>query len=203
MENFFVNSIAQAELADKERGFVRHCGLDCLERSESAVFEELVDGLRRGRSLDLETGNGDFAGLASRLGFEAVGIDLGEEVVSEARARNPEAVFRVMDARHLPHRWKNCFDLVTIMTCCLSDFDDEEKERVVAGAATVLRGGGSLVVSDWNKCGGKLNCPKTGFDWKRCGCANEVACLLGGDFEIRKRAMHSGNKKFTIVAEKW
>ncbi len=172
------------------------------DASQEEAFFDLVALLPRGRSLDLETGQGVFAGLASSLGFSAVGVDLREEAVFEARRNYPDAVFAAANSRKLPLRWKREFALVSLMSGGLSRFDDAGKRKVLRSAASALKSGGFLVVSDWNRCGGVPGCKKTGRDWKECRCAGELAGIVGDDFEVKKVVTYYGSKMFVLLAEK-
>jgi SAM-dependent methyltransferase len=56
-------------------------------------------GLKPGTLLDLGCGNGFWSGLFADEGFTVTGLDVYEPYIEEARAKHPDVVFEVDDAR--------------------------------------------------------------------------------------------------------
>ncbi|HWL89319.1 MAG TPA: methyltransferase domain-containing protein [Polyangiaceae bacterium] len=90
-----------AELYDTKHAFVTAYGADLLE---------LLAAKPQERVLDLGCGTGDHVGALHARGVEAVGVDASPEMIERARAKFPDASFRVGDARSL--EFTGAFDAV-------------------------------------------------------------------------------------------
>jgi ubiquinone/menaquinone biosynthesis C-methylase UbiE len=102
-----------------------------------------------GRLLDLGCGDGRHiaAVLEVRPDVEAVGIDLLEDRIDEARAAVPGATFSVGSADSLPLE-ADAFDLVYAITLFSSIPTAAMEEGAAREIARVLRPGGSLIWHD-------------------------------------------------------
>lgn len=79
--------------------------------ANQALFDRL--GVAVGpRYLDVACGSGFAASIASRRGADVAGLDASEALITIARARTPEADFRVGDMVDLPFA-DDSFDVVT------------------------------------------------------------------------------------------
>jgi ubiquinone/menaquinone biosynthesis C-methylase UbiE len=106
-----------------------------------------VDGGSGTRLLDVATGLGYVAGEASRRGLDAIGTDIAENMLGEARRRFSEAKFEIADAERLPYGDAS-FDAVS---CAFGMLHFPRPGRAVAEAYRVLRPGGRFAFSVW--CG--------------------------------------------------
>ena len=122
-------------------------------RSEIPAYERLQDELVRlsgGRServLDLGSGTGTTAAavLSAHPGAALVGIDVSAAMLSAARARVPEAQFRVQRLQDpLPD---GRYDLV-VSALALHHLTSREKQDLFARVAAVLEPGGRFVLAD-------------------------------------------------------
>ncbi|ALL13477.1 class I SAM-dependent methyltransferase [Caulobacter henricii] len=107
----------------------------------------MVDRLRRltrGAALDVGCGEGRFCRLLRAEGFEPVGLDPTPELLSAARARDPDGVYVEGRAEALDFA-DGQFDLVVTY---LSLIDIEGAQAAIAEMARVLRPGGTLLVAN-------------------------------------------------------
>jgi cyclopropane fatty-acyl-phospholipid synthase-like methyltransferase len=99
-----------------------------------------------GSVLDAGCGTGDNALFIAGRGQKVTGIDFLPEPIARAKQkateRNLKATFLVMDAlelRHLPEQFDSVID-----SGLFHVFSDENRQRYVAGLASVLKPGGKL-----------------------------------------------------------
>ena len=109
------------------------------------VFVEAADQIG-GRVLDAGCGTGDNALFFAGRGNTVTGIDFLEEPIKRARRKAEErgvaVTFLVKDALNLAD-WSERFD--NVIDCGLFHvFSDEDRNKYVAGLATVLKAGGKL-----------------------------------------------------------
>ena len=100
------------------------------------------------RILDLGCGTGTLASEIAGRGAEILGVDLSEEMISQARKKFPALKFEALDAREL--RFNAEFDAV-FSNAVLHWIP--EAEQVIAGMAQALKPGGRFVA----EFGGKGN----------------------------------------------
>ena len=97
--------------------------------------------------LDVASGPGYVAAAATRLGLEATGSDIAENMVSEARRRFAGTPYDIQDAEHLGYADAS-FDAVT---CAFGMLHFPRPGKAVAEACRVLRPGGRFAFTVW--CG--------------------------------------------------
>jgi ubiquinone/menaquinone biosynthesis C-methylase UbiE len=95
--------------------------------------------------LDVATGPGYVAGEAARRGLDAIGIDIAENMLDEARRRFVEAKFEIGDAERLRYADAS-FDAVT---CAFGMLHFPRPGKAVAEARRVLRPGGRFAFTIW------------------------------------------------------
>src|SRR5712671_1870738 len=114
-------------------------------RPQPAFLRLAEQGLLCGRVLDSGCGTGEHTLLAASRGADAMGIDVSERAIEQARAKATErgvsARFEVADALRLPD-FGLTFDTV-IDSGVFHVFDDENRARYVTSLASVLRSGGN------------------------------------------------------------
>ena len=105
-------------------------------------------GAITGRVLDVGCGTGENALFLAARGLDVVGLDASESAIAKARAKAEErganGVFIVGDALQLSTLGRQ-FDTV-IDSGLLHVLSDEDRARLVAGVAAVLRSGGRYYV---------------------------------------------------------
>ena len=95
--------------------------------------------------LDVASGPGYVAALASDRGCRVIGVDIAEAMVADASRRFPDIEFRQGSAEHLPFD-DEAFDAV-VAAFGMPHFADHS--AFAASAFRVLRGGGRLAFSSW------------------------------------------------------
>jgi 2-polyprenyl-3-methyl-5-hydroxy-6-metoxy-1,4-benzoquinol methylase len=100
----------------------------------------------RGSVLDAGCGTGDIALFLAARGNKVTGIDYLDEPVRRAKLKSAEqglaVTFLIKDATTLKD-WSERFDNV-VDSGLFHVFSDEDREKYVAGLATILRPGGRL-----------------------------------------------------------
>lgn len=97
------------------------------------------------RVLDVATGHGDAAAVASGRGAQVTGVDFAGAMLTLARRRNPHITFEHADAQALPYDDAS-FDVVT-MAFLLGHLGDPA--RALAEARRVLAPGGRIALTWW------------------------------------------------------
>jgi SAM-dependent methyltransferase len=114
------------------------------------ILDAELEGLQRGRALDLGCGSGANALKLAGQGWLVVGVDWADNAIELARqsakARAVDATFLVGDITEWIPPGK--FDLV-ISTYALPGGD--LSRRALATAATALAPGGTLIVAEWDR----------------------------------------------------
>lgn len=117
-------------------------------RPQPAIVRLADAGAISGTVLDAGCGSGDNAVYLASLGLQVTGFDVAETALEiargKARERGVEARFEVGDALNL-EAMAGQFE--TVLDCGLfHTFDEEERERYVAGLESVTARGGTLYV---------------------------------------------------------
>jgi ubiquinone/menaquinone biosynthesis C-methylase UbiE len=103
------------------------------------------------RVLDVGCGDGGSLWLLVRLGFPAnnlVGVDIQQDRILKARARQTEITFECGDATKL--RFADCsFHLVMESTMFIHATDDVVATAIADEMIRVTKPGGTLLISDW------------------------------------------------------
>jgi SAM-dependent methyltransferase len=128
--------------------------IDGYERTFARITSQSVEvmldaaGVTRGRRvLDVCTGHGVLAAAAAERGATAFGLDFAEEVVAVARRNVPIVEFRQGNAQELPYPDAG-FDAVV---CGYGIIHLPEPDRALAEMYRVLKPGGRLAVSVWER----------------------------------------------------
>lgn len=120
---------------------------------EEAALNAIQKEISGGRILDLGVGGGRTAEMFAPLAGEYVGVDYTPEMVSLARSRFPELRFAEADARDLHDFKPASFDLVAFSCNGIDSVDPESRAKVLKESARVLRPGGLLFYSTFNRDG--------------------------------------------------
>ena len=135
---------AAAWIADMgEQGdYSRACVLD-------RPMLERIHGRRFATALDVGCGEGRFCRILQAAGISTVGIDPTEELLRQARRRDPKGDYRIgrAEALEFPDR---SFDLVVSY---LTLIDIGDIDRAVAEMARVLRPRGTLLIANLTSFG--------------------------------------------------
>ncbi len=99
-----------------------------------------------GNSLDLGCGPGVLCALLAEKGFTAHGVDISENMLSYAKARNPNLSFAIGDERKIPFNQMQ-FSLITAFG--LLEYI-ENRQRYIQKITKMLRPGGIMLLSNSN-----------------------------------------------------
>lgn len=111
---------------------------------EQPIVQSILETLPVGIALDAACGTGRHASFLVQLGHAVIGVDNSTEMLDVARAKVPEADFRLGELERLPLD-DNSVDLVV---CALALTHAPDLGHVLAEFTRVLRPGGHLVTSD-------------------------------------------------------
>ncbi len=111
-------------------------------RANDALFDRAGVG-QRTRLLDIACGSGYAANVAAGRGADVAGLDASDALIAIARARTPDADFRVGDMFALPFE-KDSFDVATSFNGIWKGCEDALRE-----AGRVVRPGGLVGFSFW------------------------------------------------------
>jgi SAM-dependent methyltransferase len=104
----------------------------------------IVDALPAGDALDAACGTGRFATRMAARGHHVIGVDSSPHMLDVARAKLPDADFRLGELQTLPVDDA----AVDLVMCGLALIHVRDLAPVMAGFARVLRPGGHVIISD-------------------------------------------------------
>ena len=108
-------------------------------------------GLQTARVLDVGCGDGGSLWLFRRAGFDPsnlFGVDIREDSIGKARAKNPKVNFQCDNATNLSYG-DDAFDIAMETMMFLQLTDDEIAKRIASEMIRVTKPGGVLLISDW------------------------------------------------------
>ncbi len=111
---------------------------------EEPVVHEILDAVPPGAALDAACGTGRHTSYLAARGHRVIGVDSSPDMLRRARARVPQADFRLGDLHSLPLP-DNHVDLVV---CALALTHIADLRPPITEFVRVLRPGGHLVISD-------------------------------------------------------
>lgn len=113
------------------------------------AFRDVPDLLRQHtqgtQALDVGCGTGRSTRFLKRLGFETVGIDIAEAMVSEARSRDPDGQYQVVPADRPPALADQAYDLI-FAAFTFDNIPAPAKPSLFAALRRALRPTGRLVI---------------------------------------------------------
>lgn len=112
--------------------------------AEEPAMAALLDGIPPGQALDAACGTGRQSAILRQLGHSVVGIDSSPAMLRLAKAKVPDADFRLGRLDQLPAP-DAAFDLAV---CSLALTHLPDIRGAVAELARVVRPGGQIVISD-------------------------------------------------------
>jgi SAM-dependent methyltransferase len=119
--------------------------------AEEKIFDEFQELLRTSRLLDLGIGTGrTTAELAHRAG-SYVGCDYSASMIALAKARHPGKDLRIADARDLIDFKDGSFDIVLFSFNGIDGAGHDDRLRIMAAVARVLRHDGLFIMSSHNR----------------------------------------------------
>jgi SAM-dependent methyltransferase len=96
--------------------------------------------------LDLGCGYGRVSRCFTGQGFAYTGYDVSNTAIEEARARNDQATFQLVDLLHWHPSEK--FDLVCLLYVLVHFVRDEDWSKFLNAALSSVKGGGYLMLAD-------------------------------------------------------
>jgi ubiquinone/menaquinone biosynthesis C-methylase UbiE len=111
---------------------------------EGPIVQAMLERLPAGVALDAACGTGRHAAKLASLGHEVIGVDATEAMLAVARAKVPDADFRVGLLEALPVEDAS----VDLVTCSLALTHVADLKPVMREFARVLRPGGQAILSD-------------------------------------------------------
>ena len=115
-----------------------------LIRVEEPVVRAMIDACPPGVALDAACGTGRHSRYLRDRGHPVIGIDASPEMLEKARARVPDADFRLGDLEALPLEPAS----VDLAVCALALSHTRELSPSIAELSRVLRPRGRLILSD-------------------------------------------------------
>lgn len=112
--------------------------------AEEPLVRRALEDLEPGQALDAACGTGRHTSLLVEAGHATSGVDRSEAMLSVARAKVPDADFRVGDLENLPLET----DSVDVAVCALALTHLAEPSAAIAEISRVTRPGGRIVLSD-------------------------------------------------------
>ena len=97
------------------------------------------------RALDFGCGTGRSTRFLKNLGFDAVGVDIAGEMLTLARARDPQGNYRLVDERGLSSLERSTFDLVLSAFTFDNIPTSEKKVALFSGLAELLQPSGKII----------------------------------------------------------
>lgn len=110
-------------------------------RDLPAIIRTHVSGTQ---ALDFGCGAGRSTRFLRRLGFDAVGVDVSEQMLARARRRDPEGDYRLVPDGDLGGLPQGTYDLV-LAAFPFDNVPNTEKPALLESLRRLLRGGGRLV----------------------------------------------------------
>ncbi|MBT5022423.1 class I SAM-dependent methyltransferase [Candidatus Woesearchaeota archaeon] len=118
-------------------------------------LDNFVSRLKKGsKILDVGSGTGHVARYLCRKGFDVVGVDLSEKMVTLAKAKAPDAIFEVMDIRELKFD-QNHFDSA-ICLFALNHVTHKDAEKVISDLVKLVKKTGLLFLGIPEGCGDEI-----------------------------------------------
>jgi SAM-dependent methyltransferase len=111
---------------------------------DEPVLHEILRTLPAGDALDAACGTGRYSEYLAAQGHRVIGVDSSPDMLRRARARVPQAEFKIGELADLPLP----DDHVDIVVCALALCHLAELGPAFAEFARVLRPGGHLLISD-------------------------------------------------------
>ncbi len=125
--------------------------------------------------LDLGCGNGRLHPFLKNFGYDIVGVELNEELIKEAKQKNPNVKYIQKDMREID--FKEEFDVVLSWFTSLFYFSDKENREMIKRINRALRKGG-LFILDHAVWSGRLE--------KRASFIDENSYVILETHEIKK-----------------
>lgn len=146
----------------------REIGQQGLYEREREIVERHFTN-RDGRVLDLGCGTGRTTQPLAELGFDVIGVDLSESMISNARDIHPDQTFQVGDATNLDFPSES-FDYILFAGRGLDDIRPAEaRMRALHEIRRVLKPGGRFAFDANNIVNRFLVDPTSLADWKELG----------------------------------
>lgn len=111
-------------------------------RDIPALIHSHVQGLR---ALDFGCGTGRSTRFLRDLGFDVVGVDISESMLSRARERDPDGDYRQVPDGELPGLNRGSFDLILSVFTFDNIPDFERKVSLLTALRRLLAPGGRLI----------------------------------------------------------
>lgn len=176
-----------------EKDYAREC--DLLER----LFREYAEGPVKS-VLDLGCGTGSHAFVLAQRGYEVVGVDRSEEMLTQARAKGDTVEFVHADIATAD--LGRTFDAVVILFAVLGyQTEDDALARTLRTAATHLRPGGVLAFDVWYGPAVLAAGPSTRFREIEVG-GKRILRLAEGSLEEGRNVCHVDFRLWELAGDR-
>ena len=102
--------------------------------------------------LDVGCGNGDFAELAKRKGYEYYGFDYSADMVKIAKENFPKADIRQLDAKKFANAYNRIFDVILLSMLFTTYTRRQDIAITLSESAKLLSDGGIIVIGTAHPC---------------------------------------------------
>jgi 2-polyprenyl-3-methyl-5-hydroxy-6-metoxy-1,4-benzoquinol methylase len=108
-----------------------------------------IDYIQDGdKVLDVGCGNGRLLSLLKGKSVKYLGVDFSENLIAEAKQKNPGSEFKVLDIHELGKLGER-FDVVFCVSV-LNHFPFKDQKKIIQNIGSVLKTGGHLLLVNWN-----------------------------------------------------
>ena len=175
-----------------------YAAADGLTAAETAALDRVRDRCKGGKILDVGVGAGRTTAALRALSKDYQGVDYSEAMVALCRLKFPDVDFACRDARDLAALPEARFDLVVFSFNGIDYASHQDRGRILAGIARLLKSGGEFLFSTHNRSMEGFDnfpLPLPPLTWRIWELVPGFARLAAG------LARHAANKRLEVRAD--